>query len=471
MSVPSSIPPVLSKVFELIASGDISVEDGQILHRMGMVEDYISKHGESIGIKELYNLLPATKIPKEEIGLTSGKEISAKDVEKISSTMPILSYLCHISSENNKLLLKGKRLLVILHFLKDIIPFIKCCERFGLDPKDTFIFYKEYLYPHKDEIKAYLQKHNYNVSPLESLNEVLLKSRDDFNSDAKPIIILEDGGYLVPLLHSDFNDIGDLTIGAMEQTTKGINSDKLVKEFKFPIYSMAESKLKIQFEPPYVAKSVINNIHRLLPDFDFAGMSALVIGCGHIGAQVANNLNMFLKMNVEVYDKDATKSLGVRSECGFSVSKLPDAASEKALIIGATGNTSLSRDDFLKMRHNTYLVSASSDQKEIGIAELEAMSSGKEDLLSYGRKIGTRYIMRGNEKYINLLGDGYPINFWADESMPNRVSDLIMSIILISLIDIAENHSQREKDISPKFVDDLVDRYKLSDLYMAFQGA
>jgi hypothetical protein len=52
--------------------------------------------------------------------------------------------------------------------------------------------------------------------------------------------------------------------------------------------------------------------------------------------------------------------------------------SKKFLIIGATGQTSIGRAELLNMEHNTCLVSASSDQREIGLIELESLTQNKE---------------------------------------------------------------------------------------------
>jgi S-adenosylhomocysteine hydrolase len=138
----------------------------------------------------------------------------------------------------------------------------------------------------------------------------------------------------------------------------------------------------------------------------------------------------------------------------------------KFLIIGATGETSIGRNELLSMEHNVILVSSSSDQREIGLNELKALSSGHEQLLANGDKSGTKFIIRGTEKSINLIADGYPINFWAEESMPNRVSDVIMSLIYISSIDISLNSNSLDKKVLTDRVNELERQYKLAELYM-----
>ena len=70
----------------------------------------------------------------------------------------------------------------------------------------------------------------------------------------------------------------------------------------FPVISIPKSKIKNTYEPPHVARAVINNLQRLLPDKNFNGRRAFVIGFGSIGEQIALQLKDSLNMIVSVYD-------------------------------------------------------------------------------------------------------------------------------------------------------------------------
>jgi S-adenosylhomocysteine hydrolase len=140
----------------------------------------------------------------------------------------------------------------------------------GLDPAETLVLYKEYQYPFKDRIIKYLKNKNYLVSSIESLDESLQSFQDKCIVQAKPIIIIEDGGYLVPKIHNSSYDIlKSQTIGAVEQTTKGERQDLAVVNLAFPVLSIARSELKNRFEPPHVASAVVMNIRRMLPNVSF----------------------------------------------------------------------------------------------------------------------------------------------------------------------------------------------------------
>lgn len=382
-------------------------------------------------------------------------------LEEIAESMPVLVYL---SNKIKSKTLEGRTLIIFLHLLKDLIPFVNSCKKIGAAPSTTLIFYKDYQYPNKEKIEQHFKEQGYGIYPLAELDAVLRKLEPKRVND---MIIIEDGGHIVPKLHKYSIPLSKTTLGAVEQTTKGIRNDKNIKNLLFPVISIPGSHLKNTFEPPHVARAVINNIQKLLPDINFSGKRGLVIGFGSIGEQVALQLRDTLKMQVSIYDSDTTKLVKAR-QYGFATEEnLEVGVEEKLLIVGATGETVIKRSEILAMEHSAYLVSASSEQWEFCISELEALSSEKIDLQSNGEKIGTRYKIRNTEKYVILIADGQPINFWKTESMPNEVSDLIMSLILVSAVEIATNSSLLRK-INSDIVNELEKRYELSKIYLEY---
>jgi adenosylhomocysteinase len=357
---------------------------------------------------------------------------------------------------------------MILHFLKDLIPFLDSCEQIGLNPTESILFYKEYRYPLKEAIMEYLKPKGYPIYSLEYIDTELQKIKERWDVNKKPIIVVEDGGYVVPRGHASFKGLGKQIIGAVEQTTKGEKSDKKIKKLTFPVVSVAGSQLKSSFEPPHVARAVINNIQRVLSQVNFSSQHALLLGYGVIGKEIAKQLKDTLKMNVTVFDLDSVRRVEARQQGFDTKDSCAEAVKDQFLIIGATGETSIGKKEILAMNHNVYLVSASSDQREIGLRELEALKSKKEDTIENNKKIGSRYEIRGQAKSINLIADGYPINFWAEESMPNQVSDLIMSLIFLSTIDIAKNYKSLEKEVKSDRVNEIAEDYKVADSYLNY---
>ncbi len=380
----------------------------------------------------------------------------------ISESMPVLAYLSNkIKNEP----FEGKTLLVLLHFLTDLIPFVEACKKAGALPSDTIVFYKDYLYPKKEEIKETLETEGCKVCSIAEIDNVL---RELTSKELKPIIVIEDGGHIVPRLHKEeFKGLGDVTLGAVEQTTRGIRNDQQIKELLFSAISIPSSKLKDTFEPPHVARAVVNDIQKLLPNINFSGRRGLVIGYGSIGEQIALFLRDTLMTSISIYDLDATKLVKACQQGFTTEENLVNGIKDKFLIVGATGETVVGRSEILAMDHNVYLVSASSEQWEFCISELNAVCSEKDNLVGTGEKIGTRYKIRSTEKYINLVADGYPINFWKSESMPNEVSDLIMSLLFVSAIKTATS-SSLPQEINSEITDKLAEEYEISRMYLEY---
>jgi len=398
------------------------------------------------------------RVPRAQLSLFPSSLAS------LSEKMPVLSYITNkIEGEP----FRDKGLLILLHFLRDLVPFMQSCRKLGASPESTKIFYKNYNYANKAEVEEYLKHEGYRIYPIEDVDATLVPLNE---AKGQSTIVIEDGGIIVPRLHNtDFRAICARTLGAVEQTSRGIRNDQKVRKILFPIVSIPGSQIKDTFEPPHVARAVVNNLQKLLPTRNFSGKSALVIGFGGIGEQIALHLRDTLKMVVSVFDLDEAKLVKAQ-QYGFNTEEaLRQGVRTKFLIVGATGETVIGRDEILAIDHNTYLVSASSEQWEFGIHDLNALSSKKEELYEDGKKVGTRYIIRNKENYINLIADGYPVNFWYSESMPNEVSDLVMSLILLSAIEVALAKDM-PAGIDSKITDQLTKRWKLAKIYLQYHS-
>ena len=420
-------------------------------------------------IKTRYSIIEfpkgKTTVQQSDIGLTSHEHLDSEDIEKISNQMRLLNLYCN---ELESKPFEGKRFIIVLHFLKDLIPFMCCCEKLGLNPKETILFYKEYLYPHKEPIIEFFKEKGYIVSSILFLDDILKSFQDQCENNEKPIIIIEDGGYIVPKVHeNEFSLLNKQTLGAVEQTTKGQRRDEEVEKLNFPVINVAGSILKNTYEPPHIARTVVRNIQNLLVDTNFSSQKALVIGYGSIGKSIVESLKSTLKMIVTVHDKDPDKLVHATNETDVQVEPYSKGAvKNKFLIIGATGEASIGLDELTSMEHNVYLISASSDQVEIGLKNLESLKIAKKPI-DNKKEIGTEYTLRGTKKIINLVADGYPINFWANESMPNEASDLIMTLIFLSTIEIANNHQSMPKKINSEIVNEIAKANKVSERYLS----
>jgi len=417
-------------------------------------KDKIDKEKFEALSKEKRKMLYARKIGKNR----------TLDLKEISKQMPVL---CYISERRNIKPFEGKRFIIVLHFLKDLIPFLQCCIKCGLDPSETVLFYKEYLYPHREVIKNYLEERLKfkRIYSLNRVDEVLAEIQNTWQKNEKDILIIEDGGYIVPRVHTKFRTIGKKVIGAVEQTSKGEREDKGIRKLYFPVLSVASCKFKRNYEPPHIAREVVDSIRQLIRR-DFSPRPALVVGYGSIGSEIARDLRGHHGMDVEVTDKDEIALAGAASH-GFRIAdRTEEAVKNKFLVIGTTGEGSIHKSEILAMDNETYLLSASSDQIEIDLEDLEALAEKKDEILSEGKKIGTRYTIRGTNNAINLIADGFPVNFWYRESMPNEVSDLILGLIFATAIELSQNYRKYGKKVNSEEVDKITYKYEIAKMYL-----
>ena len=77
------------------------------------------------------------------------------------------------------------------------------------------------------------------------------------------------------------------------------------------------------------------------------------------------------------------------------------------------------------------------------------------------------------QRTVNVLADGFPVNFWGTPSMPNQYGDLIMSHILLATAALAwRNHALRRGQPRPyrsgylrSAIDELVTEFDLVGEY------
>jgi len=403
----------------------------------------------------------AYRLGTTETGLEerTRESLSERDLQDVRDAMPLLQTFANsLSREHGNNLFNGMTFLVALHFLKDLIVFLESCKKLGLEPGNSHLFWKDYLYPHKDVIISYLEDLGYKVHPLTELRDVLQSQQNSMND----VLVIEDGGYIVPSLHRTFTNILEKTIGAVEQTTKGIRRDREVANLAIPVLNVAEAEIKKCVEPPYVADAAVHNIEALLPD-SLRGKEIALMGLGAIGREILERLKN--QARITVYDPDTIRRIEARVRGSVSaVGSAADAVRNKFLVIGCSGETSIKENEIRSLQHDTYLVSVSSDQVEIDINCLEDSSGEPNDCLKDSNKIGKSYELTGGRHCkVHLLADGYPVNFWNKDSMPNQVSDLILSIIFLSAVELVKQRNEDIKGIQN--VDTIVIKYGIAERY------
>ena len=357
--------------------------------------------------------------------------------------------------QNKETTFEGYSILLIQHLLADSAHLIKSFIDFGVE-KDA-IYIVGIPYSTKQETVRYLKAQEYKNIYIpekypfddlveEALSEIILYSEEK----NKKIIIVEDGGYAVPLLHTKSGSFSsDRIIGAVEQTANGIWRDKELKQLNFPVVNVAQSEIKLRLESPLIGKAVSKNIELLYNKTfrDLAGKTIGIIGYGSTGSQIAKYLKCS-DTEILVYDNkserrdDATKN-------GFTVEyDLYEILKKSDIIVESTGSFwTEDKGEMQKLisnfKNGSYYFSGSS--KQLGVNKkilLELIDNDKSKRIP---GLGMKYTFIGEEeKKITFVADGYPVNFFLGQSVP----DHNISFILAWLFKCAEllclNHEKGE---------------------------
>jgi adenosylhomocysteinase len=268
----------------------------------------------------------------------------------------------------------------------------------------------------------------------ESLNKVL---------DAEPDIIIDDGGDLTTLLHTERN----LKImGGNEETTTGVMRLKIMEKdgvLKFPMFDVNDAEMKHLFDNRYgTGQSTIDGIMSTT-NLLIAGKNAVVAGYGWCGRGIASRLRG-MGAKVTVTEVDPVKAIEAHMD-GFHVKRMEDAIKDADIVITATGVKDIVRKEHF-MRAKNGCIFANSGHFDVEINKNDLMSLSRE-VKSVRRYVDEYTLHDGRRLY--LLGEGRLINLVGGQGHPVEIMDLSFSIQALTAEYIVKNHAKLEKRVYP----------------------
>ncbi|SFH82306.1 adenosylhomocysteinase [Tindallia magadiensis] len=303
-------------------------------------------------------------------------------------------------------------------------------------------------------ITAYAWHNTTDEEYHELINDTL-----DFEPDA----IIDDGGDLVKILHSQRPEQAKTIIGGCEETTTGIHRLKALEKeglLEFPMMAVNDAYCKYLFDNRYgTGQSVWDGINRTT-NLVASGKTVVVIGYGWCGKGVAMRAKG-LGAKVVVTEIDAIKALEAHMD-GFDVLPMEEAASLGDIFITVTGNRDvISSRHFDKMKDGAVMCNGGHFDIEINKIEL-------------GEKAETQRTVRNNiEEYrmadgrnLFLIAGGRLVNLAAGDGHPVEVMDLTFALQALSLQYVVENKgSLPAKVLSvPEALDQYVANLRLKTL-------
>lgn len=315
----------------------------------------------------------------------------------------------------------------------------------------------------QDDICAALVEDGITVFAKYNPDPVEYKQHFIHTLETKPDLIIDDGGDLVTILHSERRDLLAQVRGGAEETTTGILRLKsLEKEGKleFPMIAVNDAYCKYLFDNRYgTGQSVWDGINRTT-NLVVAGKTVVVVGYGWCGKGVAMRAKG-LGANVIVTEIDAIRAVEAYMD-GFGVMPMAEAAKHGDFFVTVTGNRDVIRGEhYAVMKDGAILSNAGHFDVEVNKPELDALSSSKRTV----RRNIEEYQLKDGRK-IYLLAEGRLVNLAAGDGHPAEIMDMTFALQAMSLKHVNEQYEQIGNKVVnvPYELDEQVARYKIEAL-------
>lgn len=280
----------------------------------------------------------------------------------------------------------------------------------------------------------------YNPSPDE-YKQLMIKTLE-----TEPDLIIDDGGDLVTILHSERTDLLARVRGGAEETTTGILRLKALEKegkLRFPMIAVNDAFCKYLFDNRYgTGQSVWDGINRTT-NLVVAGKTVVVAGYGWCGKGVAMRAKG-LGANVVVTEIDAIRAVEAYMD-GFAVMPMLEAAKVGDIFVTVTGNRDVITDEhFAVMKNGAILSNAGHFDIEVNVKQLAAMAAGKRVVR---RNIEEYQMADGRKVYV--LAEGRLVNLAAGDGHPAEIMDMTFALQAMSLKYV----NGRYQEIGAKVVD------------------
>ena len=347
------------------------------------------------------------------------------------------------------------RISAVLHVTKETAALVRTLKSLGAEvwlagsnPLST-----------QDDVAAALAEDGVHVFAWrgESDKEYYENIREILN--ARPQLVMDDGGDLHALLHEQFRDIR--VIGGTEETTTGVNRLKALEQaglLRYPVIAVNNAFTKYLFDNRIgTGQSAVDGLLRST-NVLIAGKVAVVAGYGWVGRGIASRLRG-MGARVVVTEVSPLRALEAAMD-GFEVMPMDEACKQGEIFITATGNLNvIGKRHFTQMRDGAILANAGHFDVEINVRELRELAKDVREI----RDNLEEYIMPDGKR-IYLLAKGRLVNLVSAEGHPSEVMDLSFSNQVLSLIHLIQNPLPPRVFNVPQDIDEKVARLKLESM-------
>jgi adenosylhomocysteinase len=346
-----------------------------------------------------------------------------KEISIAESEMPGLMALREEYS--GKAPLKGAKILGCLHMTIQTAVLIETLTELGAEVRWSSCN----IFSTQDHAAAAIAKAGIPVFAWKGETEEeaiwCIKQTIEGKKDWKANMLLDDGGDLTAMMHSDYKDLLKGVKGVSEETTTGIKAlNKMEKDgsLMIPAINVNDSVTKSKFDNLYGCReSLVDGIRRAT-DVMMSGKVAIVAGFGDVGKGSAASLRQS-GARVMVTEADPICALQAAME-GYEVVLMDEAISKADIVVTATGNKDIVTADHMRnMKDRAILCNIGHFDNEIQVDALKnyKWTEVKPEVDEIELVDGKRIILLAKGRLVNLgCATGHP-SFVMSASFTNQV--------------------------------------------------
>lgn len=285
-----------------------------------------------------------------------------------------------------------------------------------------------------------------------------------FGENNEPLnMILDDGGDLTNIALDKYPELAKAIKGITEETTTGVHRlyEREIKgTLPVPAINVNDSVTKSKFDNKYGCKESLVDAIRRATDLMLAGKTAVVAGYGDVGKGSAASLRS-AGVRVTVSEIDPICALQAAMD-GYAVKKMSDAVKEADIVVTATGNKDIIREEhFRAMKPNSLLCNIGHFDNEIDMKWLNTNYGHTKDEI---KPQVDKYTIDGKDFIV--LAEGRLVNLGCGTGHPSFVMSNSFTNQTLAQIELWNNAGQYENQVYvlPKHLDEKVARLHLEKL-------
>ncbi len=284
-----------------------------------------------------------------------------------------------------------------------------------------------------------------------------------FENDQPLNMILDDGGDLTNMVLDRFPELVQNIKGISEETTTGVH--RLYERMKkgtlpLPAININDSVTKSKFDNKYGCKESLVDAIRRATDIMMAGKVAVVCGYGDVGKGSAASLKG-AGCRVIVTEIDPICALQAAMD-GFAVRKLATALVEADIVVTATGNVGIVKEEhFRNLKDKAIVCNIGHFDNEIDMAWLNKnYGSNKVEIKPQVDK----YTIDGKD--VLILAEGRLVNLGCATGHPSFVMSNSFTNQTLAQLELWMNGKNYNNEVYmlPKHLDEKVARLHLAKI-------